>query len=54
MKVPAKLAAFAVTLVVIFAGAFALGAAVGPIDGPDRPPAHQGGSHTGGSHIGGG
>lgn len=34
MNVPAKLAAFALVLAVCFGGAYAVGAAVGPIDEP--------------------
>lgn len=39
MKVPTKLAAFAIVLAAAFAGAFAVGAAVGPID--DTPDEHE-------------
>lgn len=54
MNVPAKLAAFAVVLVVGFGAAFAVGAAVGPIDdGPTtavEDPGH--GSAPGTGHGG--
>lgn len=39
MNVPAKLAAFALVLAVCFGGAYAVGAAVGPIDDPAPAPA---------------
>jgi len=59
MSVPAKLMAFAAVLVVVFAGAFAVGTALGPIDLPDRPATHgsvppDNSPHDGGSHPGGG
>lgn len=40
MSVAAKLMAFVVVLVVCFGAAYAVGAAVGPIDQDDGTPAH--------------
>lgn len=37
MNVPTKLAAFAALSAAVFAAAFGVGAAVGPVDAPDRP-----------------